>query len=195
MELAETTSTSVFADDPTDLAPSQRFAKAHEEAPRVEEPLLDSDIDGELQSASTPALKSTVSVPAFDFNSEDAFPALGGAIAPKAKSIWGAGINSNNKVKAFPVIASQVVSSGDLVTEIVKLEASQQQQRKEFGSRNGIGEVARNVMTRTGTTIQMSTAQKTGTSTFLIRGKPEAVAAARRELMKELGKKVRHALA
>ncbi|ORY79975.1 hypothetical protein BCR37DRAFT_349409 [Protomyces lactucae-debilis] len=94
------------------------------------------------------------------------------------------------KTKPIAPIARSTGLNVDTVTETVKLEASQQESRKALGAKNAISDVVKQVQSRTSTTIQTSTAQRTGTTVFLIKGKAEAVANARRSLLKELGKKV-----
>lgn len=178
----------MFDSDPTSISPSQRLAQAHA-ALENEEPLpspADASDDGS-DSTPRPASKATNGIAReVNFSDESAFPSLGsGTKAAPPKSLWG-NTRSNGAVN---LVASQVVSASELVTETVKLEASQQQPRSL--GRNNAGDVIKRLQKETDTTIQMSTAQKTGTTTFLIRGKPESVAAARRTLMKEMGKKVR----
>lgn len=180
----------MFHADPTLITPSQRLAQAHA-SQNKELPLEDttgSSDDG--SSAESPQeteiqnVKLNSSPRGVNFNDETAFPTLGGRTVEKPKSLWG---TTRNIVRTNPV-ASQVISQSDLITETVKLEAAQQQTRSL--GKNQTGDVVKSVQKSTGTTIQMSTAQKTGTTVFLIKGKPEAVASAKKALLKELGKKV-----
>lgn len=179
---------SIFDSDPTEIPASQRMANAHAEL--IEEPLSDADINTEAETSEvhdaeyTRNEKQAVRInglKSVDLNDEAAFPSLGGGTLAKPKSLWG-----STRVKMAP-IASQVVTATDLITETVKLEAAQQQPRSL--GKNVTADVVKSVQRSTETAIQMSTG-KTGTTTFLIKGKSENVTAARRALMKELGKKV-----
>lgn len=185
-------STSMFESDPTSIPPSQRLAQAHA-ALDNEQPLPESnDVSDDESSAVPDAKDAQPSAPAsrtqsreVNFDDESAFPSLAGSSSStKPKSLWG---NARASSSA-PASASQVVTASDLTTETLKLEASQQQPRSL--NKNHAGDVVKTVQKATNTTIQMSTAQKTGTIVFLIKGKPEAVASARRTLLKELSKKV-----
>lgn len=179
---------SMFESDPTSITPSQRVAQAHA-AHNGTEPgpgslaLLDSDSESASDAHEVPTPKvANGSSREVNFADKSLFPTLGGGSkALSSKSLWG-----NSRISSI-VPASQGPAA-DLMTETVKLEASQQQPRSL--GKNNAGDVVKKLQKDTSTSIQMSTAQKTGTTTFLIRGKPEAVALARRTLLKELGKKV-----
>ncbi|BFZ53988.1 hypothetical protein PYCC9005_001019 [Savitreella phatthalungensis] len=188
-------SSSVFANDPADLATAQRLVTSMENVPlsspgEAYEISSGDDLDSDVETDERPAHRQSKSRPQQqpNFNDESAFPSLNGGSNPgkgpggAAKSLWGSGGTSR------PVVApvrSQVVSASDLVTETVKLDSADQQARTL-----GVGETVKTLQRRTGTTIQMSTAQKTGTTTFLIRGKPDAVAEAKAALFKDLAKRV-----
>ncbi|EMR11335.1 hypothetical protein PNEG_00364 [Pneumocystis murina B123] len=124
------------------------------------------------------------------FNSEESFPTLKSSIASATKKSKTENINisksnsDENKKKhmAVPLIKTTI--------ETIRLEASQRMPLKEFGSKSSVGEIARQIMEETHTHIDISTARKTGITTFLVRGKPEDVHHARRMLMKELSQKV-----
>ena len=53
-----------------------------------------------------------------------------------------------------------------------------------------MGDIAKAVMTSSGARIESTTSMTSGTTTFLISGKPEAVAKARRDLRSSFAKKV-----
>lgn len=186
-------SSSVFDADPTLLAPSQKLAQIH--ANQYNETMIDETSNGLddgqqgseaiLASSATRQKKTNGTSGEVNFGDESAFPSLGGGSATtKPKSLWG----NARQVKATIATPSQVVSTTDLVTEVLKLEGEQQQARSLGKSQTGT--IVYKVQKTTGTTIQMSTAQKTGTTTFLIKGRPEAVQTARKSLLKELGKQV-----
>lgn len=181
-------SSSMFADDPIESAATQQLASAQESAEVTGDALLDSKSDLYYDS-DEPEVEEPPKKPAKaqqpNFKDESAFPSLnGGSSAARPTSIW----NSSSRAAVAPV-RSQVVPSSDLVTETIKLEASQQQSRS-LGANHGIGETVKSVQRSTGTTIQTSIASKSGTATFLIRGKSAAVAAAKAALYKDLAKRV-----
>ena len=180
----------MFADDPIETAATQRLASAQESATATGDSLLSNDNsdlyydsdDSEVKEPPKPPPKPQQP----NFKDESAFPSLnGGPKGSRPTSIW----NSSNARATVAPVRSQVVSSADLVTETIKLEASEQQNRS-LGANHGIGETVKSVQRSTGTTIQTSTASKTGTTTFLIRGKAAAVAAAKAAIYKDLAKKV-----
>lgn len=186
----------MFDADPTLMAPSQRLAQAHaamsdEKAiPDTQESGSDDGLYHEESTSTIPQQqqqqqkKTNGNSRDVNFNDEAAFPSLGGSSTTKSKSLWA----NVRPVKTSMPTASQVISASDLVTEVLKLDVDQQQARSL--GKGQTGTIVTAVQKSTGTTIQMSTAQKTGTTTFLIKGKPEAVQAARKALLKELGKKV-----
>lgn len=127
---------------------------------------------------------------AIGFNSEESFPTLKSSIDSATKKSRTENIDiskgsldkDRKKHMAVPLIKTTI--------ETIRLEASQRMPLKEFGSKSSVGEIARQIMEETHTHIDMSTARKTGITTFLVRGKPEDVHHARRMLMKELSQKV-----
>ncbi|KAG5519178.1 hypothetical protein PMAC_002266 [Pneumocystis sp. 'macacae'] len=116
--------------------------------------------------------------PIFSFNSEESFPSLKSSVAASTK-IEGKIKNTNQlgnhtaqvDKKSYPKITPLIKTT----IETLRLEANQQSPLKEFGSKSTVGEVARHVMEETHTHIDMSTARKTGITTFLIRGKLDDV--------------------
>lgn len=77
-----------------------------------------------------------------------------------------------------------------IVTEIFELPASQQLQKKEFGNKTTTVDVVKRVKDKTNTHIEVSTGQRTGNTTFLIKGKHEDVMRAKRDLLDNLAVKV-----
>ncbi|CAH1756211.1 10687_t:CDS:10 [Entrophospora sp. SA101] len=71
-------------------------------------------------------------------------------------------------------------------TTILDLPASQQLQKKEFGNKTTTVAIVKRVKEKTNTNIDVSTGQKTGTTTFLIKGKIEDVTRAKFELLDNL---------
>ncbi|KAG5439234.1 hypothetical protein PCANB_001533 [Pneumocystis canis] len=134
---------------------------------------------------------ATSNYPILSFNSEESFPSLKSSIATSKnfkETKDSETLKDNDKIKKknhlkiAPLIKTTV--------ETIRLEANQQMPLKEFGSKSGASEIARQIMEETHTHIDMSTARKTGITTFLIRGKPDDIHRAHRMLMKELTQKV-----
>ncbi|CCJ28435.1 unnamed protein product [Pneumocystis jirovecii] len=151
------------------------------------------DEDLNYSLAANPNHNTVPSYPIFSFNSEESFPSLKPSAAASAKAEKETknqnelgGHNGQIDKKSYPKITPLIKTT----IETLRLEANQQSPLKEFGSKSTVGEVARHVMEETHTHIDMSTARKTGITTFLIRGKPDDVHRARRMLMKELTQKV-----
>ena len=179
---------SIFDSDPMEIPASQRLAQAHAASiTRMEqdEDDLTTDMASHLINGA-PGAKTQPSARSVDILDESAFPTLGGSNQGKAKPLWGVRPASR---RPMTPIASQVVPTAGLITDTVKLESSQQQSRS-LGKRP-TGEVVKAIQKTNDVTIQTSTASKTGTITFLIKGAPDNVAQARRGLLRELGKKVR----
>jgi hypothetical protein len=175
---------SVFSADPLDRTYAQQ-ANGDDDNESVISVLTEDD----GPSSSAPPVKKS-QPQRVDLSDETAFPSLGGSSnASKTGSLWG----SMTKTKPIAPIAARSAFGADVITETVKLEAAQQEPRKALGAKNAISDVVKQVQSRTSTTIQTSTTQRSGTTVFLIKGKAENVASARRGLLKELGKKVRHA--
>ncbi|CAI2172244.1 14780_t:CDS:2 [Funneliformis geosporum] len=81
------------------------------------------------------------------------------------------------------------------VTELLELPASQQLQnqhlqKKEFGNKITTVDVVKRVKDKTNTNIEVSTGQKTGNTTFIIKGKHEDVKRAKRDLLDNLAVKI-----
>lgn len=130
--------------------------------------------------------------PILRFNSEESFPTLKSSIAAATKDSEkmknsNHSENSSNKVERKSHITAPLIKT---TIETIRLEANQRTPLKEFGSKSSAGEIARQIMEETHTHIDMSTARKTGITTFLVRGKPDDVHRARRMLIKELSQKV-----
>ena len=135
-------STSMFADDPIDNAATQRLASAQESATATGDSLLSNDNSDLYYDSDESEVKEPPKPPPKpqqpNFKDESAFPSLnGGAKSARPTSIWNS--SSSNARATMAPIRSQVVSSADLVTETIKLEASEQQNRS-LGANHGIGE-------------------------------------------------------
>ncbi|KAG4306458.1 hypothetical protein PORY_000446 [Pneumocystis oryctolagi] len=128
--------------------------------------------------------------PILSFNSEESFPSLKSSVATSTKdqkNVKNTLKDHNNK---FDETHPKISSLTKTIIETLRLETNQQSSLKEFGSKSTIGEIARSIMEETNTHIDMSTARKTGITTFLIRGRPEDVHCARKMLIKELTQKI-----
>jgi len=123
-----------------------------------------------------------------DILSEDSFPSLGAPSALKTNASWGAGktaqhsqpSKTHTNPQAVPHKAKHNISIAHLL-----LESTQQQPRKEFGTKNGISDIIRQTMLTNQTQIDVSTS-RSGAITFIIKGNPENVQRSRRYIMKEL---------
>ncbi|OLL26903.1 Vigilin 1 [Neolecta irregularis DAH-3] len=123
-----------------------------------------------------------------DILSEDSFPSLGAPSALKANASWGAGKPAQQAQPSKTHITPQAVphkAKPNISITHLFLESSQQQPRKEFGTKNGIGDIIRQTMLANQTQIDVSTS-RSGAITFIIKGKPENVQRSRRYIMKEL---------
>ncbi|CAG8593403.1 18703_t:CDS:10, partial [Racocetra fulgida] len=106
------------------------------------------------------------------------FPSLSAAAAPITKSsVWG------NRSGADLIRQQSTVKKSGIITEILELSACQQLQKKEFGNKTTIADTVKRITNKTNTQIDMSTATKSGTTTFLIKGNIEDVMRAKRELL------------
>jgi len=77
-----------------------------------------------------------------------------------------------------------------IITDVLEFPASQQNRTKEFGNKAPTIDIVKRIKERTNTQIEMSTAMRTGMTTFLIMGKVEDVQRAKRELKTALAVKV-----
>ncbi|KAF9180982.1 hypothetical protein BGZ51_005769 [Haplosporangium sp. Z 767] len=132
-----------------------------------------------------------------DLDSISMFPSLGSSspARPAATTTWGAGSSSRIKSKlgavgdqrrpaAATTGASRVTPSGN-IQERMQIPSVQ---IPSFG-KSTVGDIIKHVMISSGARIESTTSQATGLTTFLITGKPEAVAKARRDLRSSFAKK------
>ncbi|CAN6607218.1 protein Scp160p [Trichomonascus vanleenenianus] len=135
----------------------------------------------------------------FDLRSEDLFPALGSnGPQPTAPAAPLAGAWGGAKVPAaapapVPVSPSASTTStsssgvrSSVVTELLTLRADQQRPTE----RQAMSSILLKVKTATNTTIESSTSKATKATTFVIKGRPENVQRAKREIQKELAHKL-----
>lgn len=145
--------------------------------------------------------------PSLDLDSISMFPSLGSAspARPAATSTWGAGPSSRVKSNlgavgdqrrspaAAAAAAASVGSSAGRVSTSGNIQERMQipsVQVPGFG-KTTVGDIVKTVMVSSGARIESTTSQATGLTTFLISGKPEAVAKARRDLRSSFAKKVK----
>ncbi|KAF9559752.1 hypothetical protein EC968_006494 [Mortierella alpina] len=142
--------------------------------------------------------------PSLDLDSISMFPSLGSAspARPAASSTWGAGPSSRVKSNLGAVgdqrrspaaaAAASVGSNAGRVSTSGNIQERMQipsVQMPGFG-KTTVGDIVKTVMISSGARIESTTSQATGLTTFLISGKPEAVAKARRDLRSSFAKKV-----
>jgi polyribonucleotide nucleotidyltransferase len=129
----------------------------------------------------------------FDIKSFDAFPTLGNGpsngpkqTAAAGSGAWGsssspspqppAASNTNNSA------ASALAARSNVVSEVFTLQRGQQ----HAGARKNLADVISKARANSGASIESSTSKATGNISFVLKGKPESVQQARRELHKEL---------
>ncbi|KAJ3291754.1 hypothetical protein HK104_005822 [Borealophlyctis nickersoniae] len=124
-----------------------------------------------------------------DLANEELFPALPVPTVGKVgMGIWGAKpANGKPAVAARPLSA---IRHGGKVTDRFEIpEITKKVQEKLTGPQGKqltVGDVVKQIMSRTSTSIEMSTNNKTRSVTFLVNGKPDAVKIAKRELISRL---------
>ncbi|KAG0032781.1 hypothetical protein BGZ81_010066 [Podila clonocystis] len=142
-------------------------------------------------------------VQSLDLDSISMFPSLGSSSSrPAAAATWGAGPSSRVKSAAGKLGAvgdqrRSPASAQVQATQAPRVNASGNiQERMQIPSvqmpvlgKTTVGDVCRRVMISSGARIESSTSQASGTTTFVITGKPEAVAKARRDLRSSFAKK------
>ncbi|KAG8999118.1 hypothetical protein FRB90_012145 [Tulasnella sp. 427] len=114
-----------------------------------------------------------------DTSSESAFPSLGGSSGKKAQapSAWSA---TRERVSR-PAVQINVVS------DTIELDKIDLKAAGRDGKPTTLGEVMRNVMAKSGATIEASTARMTGKTTFIIKGSNDhAIESAKRLLISGL---------
>ncbi|RHZ71430.1 hypothetical protein Glove_258g36 [Diversispora epigaea] len=183
--------------------PSTQLQKAHEEFEQINNVT-------EVESSSSTNIYNTEGAIMKSVSYDTDFPSLSVAVtATKSSSVvWGTRSgaelvrsdvpivdNRNSKLpttlRPNPVTVSAVtaVKKSGIITERLELPVSQQLQKKEFGNKTTTADIVKRVRDKTNTHIDVSTGQKTGITTFLIKGKIEDVMRAKRELLENLAVK------
>ncbi|CAG8468568.1 10047_t:CDS:10 [Acaulospora morrowiae] len=180
----------------TPLPPSVKLQKAHEE----HELLVQNEVTTEIEH---PTVRNTA--PSYDTD----FPSLSSTTASSKSSVWGsrsgaelirnsgsasAGSTSDNRkqnTEPFTALHSNpAIKKPSIITERLELPASQQLQKREFGNKTTTADIVKRIKDKTNVHIDVSTAQRTGTTTYLIKGKLEDVMRAKRELLDNLAVKI-----
>lgn len=192
---------------------SVQLARLHAQADDAAQPPVDDANFSESSSSVTPAFATTNSGSRrqpLDLSSESAFPSLGASSAPRATPAWGSGSAgrikdaptglmavsaTNGGPRTKPSFAPSTASSAaaqasrnGMVTEVFDLPQAQQV-TKTLGAKGTTAELVKMVKIKTNTEINLSVS-RTGTITFLVKGKVEDVARAKREVMAALATKV-----
>jgi len=139
-----------------------------------------------ISAASTTKARKQADI--LDVNSAEAFPTLGGGPAPPkpaavARPLWittPAPVHTNGAVTASVKATGQIRNETTSVLELQEHEKISKNQLKR-----GMADIGKDVGDKTGTRIQMSTTIA-GVTVVIIKGRPEDVLVARRELMREL---------
>lgn len=186
-----------------DTIATQQLLKVHEdketdaqkEITKTEQPTTAEHIDSisSLYDTNFPSLSAS-SVPA---TKPSTWGAKSGAAVHSGMTLGSVGENRKSATSeaTAPVAMSHrqlnpVIKKSIIVTELLELPASQQLQKKEFGNKTTTVDVVKRVKDRTNTHIEVSTGQRTGNTTFLIKGKHEDVMRAKRDLLDNLAVKV-----
>ncbi|KAJ3082951.1 hypothetical protein HK102_001369 [Quaeritorhiza haematococci] len=165
------------------------------------------DVTAEVEvEGETEVEESTPAPPAkqIDLANEELFPALPSAgPARPAFGAWGAGKASGGSAAATAAASAAArgrgaaagtgaarsparSGSGALpahITERFDIPLQHQaKQQQQLGGKSTIADICKQIKERTHTSIELSTAKKTGTLTFLVTGKAENVKQARREI-------------
>lgn len=131
----------------------------------------------------------------FDIKSFDAFPSLGKLAAangqsskPIAGGAWG-GKNSGSAPSAAPNSTTQSTvnaARSNMLSDGFTLQKAQQDPQ----ARKNLPEAIASAKKASGALVESSTSKATGNISFVIKGKPEQVQRAKRELMRELSVKI-----
>ncbi|GAB5585670.1 hypothetical protein Unana1_00570 [Umbelopsis nana] len=200
-----------------DLTPSAKLALMHAQAAQDQESKVESvttlssgalsgdlsvDEASELQEEEVEQVAEPVrELPkkkkaGLDLDSESAFPSLSSSSRPTAVSGWGAGNSARLKQASYSPSATAPHAPAakkvrNIVTDTLELAREEQianQPNKPLGFKSA-AESIKQIMTKTGTTINASTS-RAGTTTYLIQGKEGDVAKAKREILANLAVKL-----
>ncbi|EEB08538.1 vigilin [Schizosaccharomyces japonicus yFS275] len=183
----ETSSSQSLMD--SSVSPSVLVQRAHEQVHQSAKKEVDK------------ASKKKVSKPVVDVHSETAFPSLtpSNADAPKTRRplAWVKGNTASSASSRTKSPASSAASptasankSKSVCVETVTMTPEQQAPIREFGKQGSVGEIIKGIITKTNTSINVSTASRTKTTTYLIRGKAADVELAKRLVYKNFGRQV-----
>ncbi|CAG8506684.1 4087_t:CDS:10 [Diversispora eburnea] len=179
--------------------PSAQLQKAHEEFEQINNVT-------EVESSSSTNTYNTEGAIMKSVSYDTDFPSLSvaGTATKSSSVVWGTRSGAelvrsdipiiDNRTSKLPtthaaVTAVTAVKKSGIITERLELPASQQLQKKEFGNKTTTADIVKRVRDKTNTHIDVSTGQKTGITTFLIKGKIEDVMRAKRELLENLAVK------
>lgn len=182
----------------------QMLHQAQDESAAAATAALTQDDDESVSTESVSLHQATPrKVQSLDLDSISMFPSLGSSSRPAAAATWGAGPSSRVKSAAgkLGAVGDQRRSPASVqaqATQGPRVNASGNiQERMQIPSvqmpvlgKTTVGDVCRRVTISSGARIESSTSQASGTTTFVITGKPEAVAKARRDLRSSFAKKV-----
>lgn len=155
---------------------------------KTESPSTDVEAVADENSTPTPiaSTNGTSSKKTLDISSYDAFPTLGGSSkAPAAVGSWGPGAAKPIAKTLAPRAPNKAVAKST-VTDSFSLKLEQRNARAKVIP----SEVLSRVQTSNSVSIDCSTSKSNRASHFIIKGKPENVHKARRELLRELSIRV-----
>lgn len=183
----------------------QMLHQAQDESAAAATAALTQDDDESISTESVSLRQATPrKVQSLDLDSISMFPSLGSSSSrPAAAATWGAGPSSRVKSAAGKLGAvgdqrRSPAAAQAQAAQAPRVNASGNiQERMQIPSvqmpvlgKTTVGDVCRRVTISSGARIESSTSQASGTTTFVITGKPEAVAKARRDLRSSFAKKV-----
>ncbi|KAJ1972035.1 hypothetical protein H4R35_004904 [Dimargaris xerosporica] len=139
-------------------------------------------------SLGSPNVAVRASAADLDLSNEEAFPSLG--VSYSGSDLASTPGRLSTATTSWSSTAAPAIKRQGIITEILDLPLSQPGRVREFGDRTSTADVVRQVMKKTSTQIDVSTASQTQTMTFLIRGKTEQVRQAKRDILATLGTRV-----
>ncbi|KAG0326707.1 hypothetical protein BG004_002911 [Podila humilis] len=192
----------------------QMLHQAHDESANAASSSSVQDDDSVTATSTVESVSLHQTIPrkvqSLDLDSISMFPSLGSSSArpTAASTTWGAGPSSRVKSAAgklgavgdqrrSPAAAAAAQAQAHAASMAPRVTPSGNvQERMQIPSvqmpvlgKTTVGDVCRRVMISSGARIESSTSQASGSTTFVITGKPDAVQKARRELRSSFAKK------
>ncbi|CAG8560746.1 1982_t:CDS:10, partial [Ambispora leptoticha] len=197
------------------VPPSVQLLKIHEEQATAAQK-TDVSVIAETLSTAVNTVRGSNSTTVYDETDTKNWPSLSATSAPiKSSSVWGSrsgaelvrqaaqpatpvGVVGDRNITnsaSTPFTGVQpmqqpLLKSAGIITKVVELSAAQQSQKREFGFKTATSDIVKRIKEKTNTQIQVSTANVSGTTTFLIKGKEDDVMRAKREILSNFALKM-----